>query len=476
MKRHEATVHSRISRRKFLNQSGITIGAAATGAIAWKESSAQAAVSASIQKTRRPRVAAIFTEMQFRSHAYDILENFFKPYYFSGQLVDPGVDVVSFYADQFPAGDMARDAARRLNVPMFNTIGKAMTLGGKELAVDAVLSIGEHGDYPTNNRGQKMYPRKQFFDEELAVMKQSSRFVPIFNDKHLSYRWDWAKEMYDTARKYGFPLMAGSSVPLGQRVPPLELPQNAEIEEAVSIHGGGMESYDFHALEVLQSMVESRKGGESGISRVELLHGDELDRAGKQGRWSKDLLEAAMQAEKNIDPERQKWPVVRKTSKPKAKSRPKTTFQQPKGPHGILLTYKDGFRATVLKVGSSSNRWNFACRLKGEKTPRATSYYNGPWGNRCFFKALSHAIQHMFVHRKESYPIERTLLVTGVLDAAMQSYEQQGKPIQTPHLELAYKPIDFRALRENGATWKIITKDVPQPAGFEPGDAKLTSE
>ena len=473
MNRHESTVHSRISRRMFLNQSGIALGAAVAGSLGGNESSVQAAVSTSDQKTRRPKVAAIFTEMQFRSHAYDILENFFKPYYFNGKLVDPGVDVVSFYADQFPAGDMARDAARRLHVPMFNTIGKAMTLGGKDLAVDAVLSIGEHGDYPLNHRGQKMYPRKRFFDQEVVVMKQSGRFVPIFNDMHLSYRYDWAKEMYDTARRYGIPLMAGSSVPLGQRMPPLELPQHAEMEEAVSIHGGGMESYDFHALEVLQSMVEDRKGGESGISRVEFLHGDALERAAKQRRWSQDLVEAAMQAENIIDPERQKWPVVRNKSKSTAKSQSQSSFQPPKGPHGILLTYKDGFRATVLKVGSSSNRWNFACRLKGEKTPRATSYYNGPWGNRCLFKALSHAIQHLFVHREEPYPIERTLLVTGVLVAAMQSYEQKSKPIQTPHLELAYKPIDFRSLRENGATWKIITKDIPQPAGFEPGDAKL---
>ena len=113
-----------------------------------------------------------------------------------------------------------------------------------------------------------MYPRKRFFDEAVAVMKQSQRFVPIFNDKHLSYRWDWAREMYDTAKRHQIPFLAGSSVPLAQRRPALDLPNDLAMEEAVSIHGGPLESYDFHGLEVLQSMVEHRKGGETGIRSV----------------------------------------------------------------------------------------------------------------------------------------------------------------------------------------------------------------
>ncbi|MGH9173804.1 MAG: hypothetical protein ACRD1H_05585, partial [Vicinamibacterales bacterium] len=231
-------------------------------------------------------MAAIFTEFRFRSHAYNILENFFEPYLFCGELVDPGVEVVSFYADQFPPGDMTREVSRRFDVPLFESIGEALCLGGKELAVDAVLSIGEHGDYPYNDLGQKQYPRKRFFDDALAVMQQSRRFIPFFNDKHLSYRWDEAQAMYDASRRHDFPLMAGSSVPLAQRLPPFEWPAEAEIEEAVSIHGGGIESYDFHGLEVLQSIVEARKGGETGIARVELLTGETFEQARKSGRWS----------------------------------------------------------------------------------------------------------------------------------------------------------------------------------------------
>src|SRR5262249_13251355 len=102
------------------------------------------------QPVRRPRVAAIYTVFRFRSHAHNILENFLMPYLFNGKRMSSPCEVVSFYADQrSPEGDTTDDVARRFKIPVFKTIEGAMTLGGKELAVDAVLSIGEHGEYPT---------------------------------------------------------------------------------------------------------------------------------------------------------------------------------------------------------------------------------------------------------------------------------------------------------------------------------------
>src|SRR5262249_23275692 len=146
------------------------------------------------------------------------------PYYFNGKPTDPGAEVVSLYLDQVPAADMAREVARQFNIPIYPTIAEALCRGGTGLAVDAVLSIGEHGRYPVNAKGQREYPRKRFFDEIVKVFEASGRGVPVFNDKHLSYRWDWASAMYDTSRRLHFPLMSGSSVPLAQRRPPLELP------------------------------------------------------------------------------------------------------------------------------------------------------------------------------------------------------------------------------------------------------------
>ena len=437
---------SLLNRREWLGTSAAAFSLAACGI----------PNLASGSPPKRPRVAAVITEFTYRSHAHVILENLLEPYYFNGQLTDPGMDVVSLYVDQFPSGEMARTTAKQYGFEIFPTIAEALQLGGKSLAVDGVLSIGEHGNYPMNDRGQRMYPRKRFFDEIVAVFRKSGRVVPLFNDKHLSYRWDWANEMMKVARELKIPFMAGSSVPLAQRRPPLELPEQAVIEEAVSIHSGGIESYDFHALEVLQSLVEARRGGETGVSEVQLLEGDAVWQAAEQGRWTYSLAEGAMRAGAGRDVGKLQDFVELVDGK-----------QPPV--HAILVKYRDGLRATVLRIGNSATRWNFACRLAGKPEPLATSFYVGPWENRNLFKALSHAIQTHIREQQAPYPVERTHLVTGVLAAAMDSRFEKYKLLATPHLEIVYKPQDYRAMREMGKSWKVITEDQPQPKGINPG-------
>ncbi|MBX3435960.1 MAG: hypothetical protein KF861_00495 [Planctomycetaceae bacterium] len=441
-----------ISRREWLAWS-----AAAAGALYWPQSGSGAESDVSPRHNGpRPRIAAIYTELRELSHAYHILHAHLGPYLFNGRLTDPGVDVVSWYADQFPEpGDMTREASARLGVPLYDSIEAALTCGGNELAVDGVLLIGEHGQYPRNELGQQMYPRKEFFDAIVAVMDQSQRYVPIFNDKHLSYRWDWAKEMYDTAQAKGIPFMAGTSVTLAQRMPDIDVPLNAEIEAAVAIHGGPLESYDFHGLEVLQSFVEKRRGGEAGITSVQVLEGDALLDAAAEGRWSIPLAEAAMRAE--LGDAYEGWAPGSSTPLR----------------HGILLEYADGFRAAVLAIGNSGTRWTAACQLKDQPAPVAVSFFPGPWGNRNLFRALSHAIQEFFITGRAPYPVERTLLTTGVLDAAMHSHHEGNRKLATPQLVFPYAATDFTAMRERGASWTVLTEDTPKPPRLEPGDVLL---
>lgn len=435
----------RINRREWF---GVTAGAMSLAA-------GERIVQGSSAEAKRPRVAAVITEFTHRSHAHVILENSLEPYYFNGKLTESGMDVVSLYVDQFPDRDMARDVAKQYGITIYPTIAEALRLGSKELAVDGVLSIGEHGNYPKTDRGAIMYPRKRFFDEIVAVFRRSGRVVPLFSDKHLSYRWDWADEMARVARELKIPFMAGSSVPLAQRRPPLELPDDAKIEEAVSVHSGPPEVYDFHGLEVLQSIVEARRGGETGVSEVQLLEGDAVWQAAAEGRWSYALAEAAMRAETGKEVGRLQDFIE-----------PADGKQHPV--HAILIRYRDGLRATVLRIGNVSTRWCFACRLAGKPEPLATSFYVGPWENRNLFKALSHAIQTHIREKQAPYPVERTLLVTGMLATAMDSRFEQHKLLATPHLQVTYQPRDFRAMREMGESWKIITEDIPQPKGINP--------
>lgn len=439
---------ARLNRRTFLKSAGML---AATSL--FHRSLSPAALEAA-SEGKKIRVAAIFTEFTYRSHAHVILENFLTPYLFNGKLIHPQFEVVSFYADQMPEGEMSRQVSKDFNIPIYSSIKDALCLGGTDLAVDAVLSIGEHGRYPNTDLGQIMYPRKRFFDEIVAVMKSSDKFVPLFNDKHLSYRWDWAKEMYDTTQELGIPFMAGSSVPLAQRIPPLEVPIGTQIDDAVSIHGGGVDSYDIHGLEVLQSMVEARKGGETGVGHVQFLEGDEFWKQANN-LWNPALMVAAMEAEANsVKPVKPDWRNL--------------------NAHGIVVDYTDGFRATMLKIGGDGMRWNFACKTNGEPQIHATHFYVGPWQNRNLFKALSHAIQTHFKNGKAPYPVERNLLTTGILESAMHSRAQGGKKLKTPHLHIPYKPLDFTAMREMGDSWKIITEEIPEPhtVGYIPPSLK----
>ena len=50
----------------------------------------------------------------------------------------------------------------------------------------ASLLIGEHGEYPVNDKAQALYPRFEMFLKITDVFRQSGGAVPV-NDKHLSW-------------------------------------------------------------------------------------------------------------------------------------------------------------------------------------------------------------------------------------------------------------------------------------------------
>src|SRR5687768_7508846 len=209
-------------------------------------------VTSATTRSARPKVAAIVTEYRIRAHADNIVTRLLEGYAVHWEVVTPRLEVAALYTDQVPANDISRELAAAHDVPIFPTIREALRLGGSELAVDGVVMVAEHGEYPFNEKGQHLYPRRRFFEEVVAVFRESGRVAPVFNDKHLAYRWEDAKWIYDQAKELGVPFMAGSSLPLSFRIPPVEVPLGAEVEEIVVVAHGGIESYGFHALEIAQ--------------------------------------------------------------------------------------------------------------------------------------------------------------------------------------------------------------------------------
>ena len=223
------------------------------------------------QPAKRKRIAFLGTVVRRHSHAQHFLDRHTLGYTWGGAWSPPRFDVASVYIDQFPEDDLARQRIARHKLRQFPSIAEALTLGGDKLAVDGVVIIAEHGDYPTNERGQKRYPRYEWFREVVKVFEASGRSVPVFNDKHLSTNWDECREMVDDARRLEFPFLAGSSLPVTWRLPSIDMPFNAPLAESVCVAYGGPDSYDIHALETAQCMSERRRGGEVGIRSVQAL-------------------------------------------------------------------------------------------------------------------------------------------------------------------------------------------------------------
>lgn len=312
-------------------------------------------------------------------------------------------------------------------VPMFDTIREALTLGGRTLAVDGVLLIGEHGDYPLNSLRQKLYPRKAFFDEIVAVFRKSGRCVPVFCDKHLSWNADWAREMVATARAMGFPLMAGSSLPYSFTLRP-PLPRAAELVEGVAVFYGGAEVYGFHSLEAMQGFIETRAGGESGISAVTAFRGEAVWEAMERGAWSRDLFEAALAACQRVAP-----------GDVRDNCRRPLTHDDWGSPTAFVLEHADGLRTAHIQLEGHIEDFGLALRRRDGAIHANRWEAGGPEDFYGHFAALDAKIQAMFLTGRAPVPIERTLLTTMTIAACMQALAQPGQRIATPHLEVNYR-------------------------------------
>ena len=227
-------------------------------------------------ESRPKRIAAIVTTYFPNSHAAVLVDKFIRGFPIDDGLIPPRTKIASLYIDQIHERDIGRQTAYQYGIPVYESIRSALTLGGDKLAVDAVLLIGEHGDYPRSSLGQEMLPRRYFFEQIAGVLGEAGRPIPVYNDKHLSYRWDDAKWMYQTAKQMQIPLWAGSALPVVWRKPNWEHPQGKPVDQAIVIGFHMVEGYGFHALEVLQCNVERRRGGETGVRSVQCLTGNDV--------------------------------------------------------------------------------------------------------------------------------------------------------------------------------------------------------
>lgn len=402
-----------LSRRAWLGgMAGLPmIGAATVGA-------------AAARPVREPKtVAAIVTVYRPNSHADVLVGRILEGWRHDG---GPGPDLRlgSLFIDQPEASAFGIELAARHGVPVAETIEEAITLGTGSVAIDGVLCVGEHGDYPRNAKGQRLYPRRRFFEEVADAFQSQGRVVPVFNDKHLGPAWDDALFMYETARVRGIPLMAGSSLPVTFRKPDVAVPMGSELEAALAIGYGPLEDYGYHAIEALQAFVERRHGGEVGVRWVECLEGDSLWEAIDDHAVPADLIEAALR----VTP-----------------SRPGADWREPGRRESALIRfeYKDGFQAGVLMLPGFATGFSVAFKAAADPRPIACEIELRDEPHYPHFAFLLRAIEQMIHSGTPSYPAGRTLLTSGILDRMLTSRSRGGLRVETPELAVGYTPVEY---------------------------------
>jgi hypothetical protein len=433
--------------------------------------------------TQRPlRLAILGSVYRYQSNMQTLGDRFLVGYPYDGEWHMPNVQVVSVYVDQLarqaeaapspyqlamtgakvapassakgiagglgrdlavgaqpshekgePMSDLSRARSQEFGFRLCSNIPEALRCGGDRIAVDAVLTIVEQDDYPSNDRGQILLPSYDFFQQCVEVFEEEGHTVPYFNHKQLSYSFEQAQAMVKTANRLRFPLLAGSSLPVTWRLPDVDIPLGAEVEEAVMVGVGGFDGSDFDALEALQCMLERRKGGETGVKAVQLLEGDDVWAAGNAGRWSRDLLSSALS--------RSDTPLGLTVLDGRTQDLVASGVlpQLVKNPAAYCIEYTDGTRATVLMLNGAIQDFNISARVAGHGMV-STQFFLPPAPNEGYSASLAAKIEQMFQTRTTAYPVERTLLTTGLLEACLHSKHKLNQRLETPQLAISYQP------------------------------------
>lgn len=382
----------------------------------------------------RKRIAFLATEVRRLSHAQHFLDRHTLGYAWGGRWVAPRLDVASIYVDQFPEGDLARGRIARHRLRQFPTVAEALTLGTSKLSVEGVVIIAEHGKYPRNEKGQTLYPRYEWFKEVVRVFEDSGRSVPVFNDKHLSTTWQRCAEMVADAKRLGFPFLAGSSLPVTWRLPPLDMPFGVPLVESVCVGYGGVDSYDFHGLETAQCMSERRRGGEVGIRRVHAVRGGAMwDQLAAADRVvTRRLLVAALTRSHSL-PAETGYPSDQVTFEWARRALPDTL--------AYFIDHRDGFRTSLFLAPIRD--FNYAgLRADNGEIVSCQMYLPMPGQGATtadFFNPLVRHIETLVLEGRAPYPVERTLLTSGMVIGGVESLHRGQMPVDTPEMEVRYQ-------------------------------------
>lgn len=380
----------------------------------------------------RKKIAFLGTTVFQHSHSQHFLDRFSIGYMMGGRWREPAHELAGVFIDQFNDDDIGKARIAKYGLKQFSSIAETLTLGGSKLAVDGVVIIGEHGNYPKNEKGQKLYPRYKWFKEVVEVFKASGRSVPVFNDKHLSTDWSECLEMVSDARQMNFAFYAGSSLPVTWRLPSIDLPFGAPLKESVCVAYGGVDSYDFHALETAQCMSERRQGGEVGIRSVHACRGEAMWNLLAQRDVTQQLFLSALSRSHNL-PVDTGYPTDRLSIDWAKRALPNTW--------AYFIEHLDGFHTAIFMTGirdfnyagmRADNGEIIGCQMMLPMPGQSATTAD-------FFNPLSFHVEQMIAKGSTIYPVERTLLTSGMVIGGVNSLHAGEVKVDTPDMRVVYQ-------------------------------------
>ena len=92
-----------------------------------------------------------------------------------------------------------------------------------------------------------------------------------------------------------------------------------------------------------------------------------------------------------------------------------------RSPPAYLIDYADGTRATMLMLNGAVADYTFAARLRGSSRLVSTQFLLPPIPNVAYSACLMHKVEEMIETGRAPYPVERTMLVSGMLESCLDS-------------------------------------------------------
>ena len=108
---------------------------------------------------------------------------------------------------------------------------------------------------------------------------------------------------------------------------------------------------------------------------------------------------------------------------------------------GYIIEHRDGFRTTILLTGIRD--FNYAgYQADADEIISCQMYLPMPTHGSTtadFFNPLTRHIENLVLDGKAAYPVERTLLTSGMVIGGVKSLFQEQTPIETPEMDVRYQ-------------------------------------